>query len=95
MTSRVRAISLAAAALLASGSQVSAHFHFMGEPAYRTDFYNNAQHDTLVGSIFPIGCSYDEISQVDIVNYRLIGSQTAYSTNELVGYCLEGSYNPV
>lgn len=65
-----------------------------GAPAYRTNYYNNASHDTLIGSIFPFGCTYDELMG-DSVNYRRTGSTSPYSTNELVGYCLEGNYNPV
>jgi hypothetical protein len=87
MISRLKIVSLAAATLLIGASQAWAQPE--GTPAYRTDFYNNAAHDTLVGSISPIGCDDDE------VYYRLIGTQTSYSDQELVGYCSEGVYNPV
>ncbi|HTU10940.1 MAG TPA: hypothetical protein VMG08_08590 [Allosphingosinicella sp.] len=93
MLTRFNAVALAAAAMLASGTQAVAHY--TGEPAYRTDFYDNANHDTLIGSIFPIGCSYDEVSQANFVNYRRVGATSPYTTNELVGYCIEGAYNPV
>lgn len=65
-----------------------------GAPAYRTDYYNNAAHQTLVGSLTPFGCYYDEIGG-DSVYYRLVGTQTSYSDQELVGYCSDGEYNPV
>ena len=93
MIARLKIASLLAATLLVAASQAWAQP--MGQPAYRTDFYNNAAHDTLVGSIIPTGCSYDELSEVDIVNYRLFGTQTNYSDQELVGYCYQGEYNPV
>jgi hypothetical protein len=93
MIARLKIVSLLAATLLMGVSQAWAQP--MGEPAYRTDYYNNAGHDTLVGTIFPNGCSYDDLSEVDIVNYRLVGSQTNYPDQELVGYCYQGEYNPV
>jgi hypothetical protein len=92
MIARLKIVSLAVATLLVGASQIEAQP--MGAPAYRTDYYNNAPHDTLVGTIFPIGCSYDEFTG-DTVNYRLVGTQTNYPDMQLVGYCSYGEYNPV
>jgi hypothetical protein len=93
MIDRLKIVSLLAATLLVGASQAWAQP--MGEPAYRTDYYNNAAHDTLVGSIVPTGCTYDDLSEVDFVTYRLFGTQTNYPDMELVGYCYQGDYNPV
>ena len=85
-------LTLAAALLLASPAQA----HFSGAPAYRTTFYNNANHDVEVGHIQPWGgCTYDEVTDTDTVNYRLFGSTSPYSTDELVGYCNQGSFEPI
>jgi hypothetical protein len=92
MITRLKTFSMIAATLLVGASEIVAQP--MGAPAYRTDYYNNAAHQTLVGSIIPTGCEYDEFGG-DSVNYRLVGTQTSYPDQELVGYCSEGNYNPV
>jgi len=93
MIARLKIVSLAVATAWLGASPAWAQP--MGEPAYRTDYYNNAGHQTQVGEIFPIGCSYDEFTEADTVNYRLIGTQTSYYDHELVGYCYQGEYTPV
>jgi hypothetical protein len=92
MIMRMKIYAMAAATLLVSGSQAGAQPP--GAPGYRTTFYNNAAHQTQVGVRMPWGCNYDEISG-DSVNYRQFGSSSPYHDDELVGYCLEGAYNPV
>jgi hypothetical protein len=93
MIARLKIVSLLAATLLVGASQAWAQP--MGAPAYRTDYYNNAAHDTLVGTIFPNGCFYDELTEADTVSYRMVGTQTNYPDMKLVGYCYQGEYNPV
>lgn len=91
MSTRFKIASLAAVMMLVSGSQANAHF--AGTPAYRTTFYNNSNHDVEVGHIQPWGgCTYDEVTDTDFVNYRLFGSTSPYHTDELVGYCVYGDF---
>jgi hypothetical protein len=93
MIARLKIVSLVVATMLVGAS--AAWAQPMGEPAYRTDYYNNAAHQTQVGEIFPIGCFYDDFTEADTVSYRLIGTQTSYPVQELVGYCYQGEYTPV
>jgi hypothetical protein len=92
MNVRFKLISLAIAAVFVSATPANAFY--AGTPAYRTTYYNNPNHDVEVGHIQPWGgCSYDEVTDTDFVNYRLFGSMSAYSgPDELVGYCYYGEF---
>jgi hypothetical protein len=92
MITRMKIYAMAAATLLVSASQAGAQPD--GAPAYRMTFYNNAAHQTQVGTRVPWGCDYDEFTG-DVVNYRQFGSSSPYHDEELVGYCSGGAYNPV
>ena len=69
--------SIAVAALFLSASPASAQ-----TPAYSTTYYSDSTHQTVVGHIRWTGC--DRWGQP---TYQLWGTQTAYSDQELVGYC--------
>lgn len=92
MTARFKTAALAVAAIFVGASPANAFY--AGTPAYRTVYYNNANHDLEVGHIQPWGgCTYDEVTDTDFVNYRLFGSMSAYSDpDELVGYCIYGEF---
>ena len=92
MNKRLKIYSMIAATLLVSASQAGAQPP--GAPAYRMTFYNNAAHQTQVGTRVPWGCNYDELTG-DSVNYHQFGSSSSYHDEELVGYCFEGNYNPI
>jgi len=93
MIARLKVVSLVVATVLVGASPAWAQLP--GEPAYRTDYYNNAGHQTQVGEIFPIDCSYDEFTEADTVVYQQIGTQTSYYDHVLVGYCYRDEYTPV
>lgn len=85
MIKRMKLYAMAVATLLVSASQAGSQP--VGTPAYRWNYYSDAAHQTLVGSVYPVGCNYD-----DSVIYDQIGPRTSYFDQELVGYCYEGSY---
>lgn len=77
--------SIAVAAVFLSASPASAQ----GTPAYTTTYYSDSSQQTVVGIIRWTGCN-----RWGQPVYRLAGAQTAYSVDELVGYCDGTSMEP-
>lgn len=61
-------------------------------PVYTTYYYSDASHQTLVGSITG-DCGWRWGGPY--VQYRLWGTQTAHSHEELAYYCGEGGPEPI
>ncbi len=70
--------SIAAAAVFMMASPASAQ----GTPAYTTTYYSDSSYQTVVGHIRWTGSN-----RWGQPTYSLHGTQTAYSVDELVGYC--------
>ncbi|MEA3038271.1 MAG: hypothetical protein QOE79_784 [Sphingomonadales bacterium] len=74
--------SIAVASVFVSLSPASAQ---SSTPAYHTTLYSDAAHTTPVGDIWWVGCD-----RWNNPNYRLEGTYTYYTEDELVGYCVDG-----
>ena len=75
--------SIAVAAVFLSASPAAA-----GVPAYHTRYYSDSSHQNQVGGRFWTGCRVGPAGDEAI--YQNVGTQTAYSTTELAGYCQDG-----
>ncbi|HEX8380965.1 MAG TPA: hypothetical protein VF619_10510 [Allosphingosinicella sp.] len=61
-----------------------------GVAIYERTYYSDASHQTQVGSRYFRECRIGPGG--DIVVYDKEGSQTAYYTQVLAGYCMDGEY---
>jgi hypothetical protein len=61
-----------------------------GAAIYERQYYSDASHQTQVGERNFRECQVG--SAGDIVLYDQIGTQTAYYTQQLAGYCMDGEY---
>ena len=88
MRNRARIFSsIAVAAVLTTASPASAQ---QGTPAYNTTTYSDSTYTTEVGHIYWTGCN-----RWGQPTYQLVGTNTVYAVDELVGYCGEGGMQPV
>lgn len=71
---------LSGAAVLGLAGQAAADEYV---PAYRTIFYSDASHQTMVGRLVPRCQTWPH---VDVV-YQLVGTETAHSVETLAHHC--------
>jgi hypothetical protein len=79
--------SIAVASVFVSLSPATAQ---SSNPAYHTTFYSDAAHTNPVGSLWWDGCD-----QWNNPHYRLSGTYTYYTEDELAGYCVDGEMEPI
>jgi len=79
--------SIAVASVFLSLSPASAQ---SSNPAYHTYLFSDASHTTQVGDIYWVGCD-----RWNNPLYRLSGTYTYYTEDELVGYCVDGQMEPI
>jgi hypothetical protein len=61
-----------------------------GVAVYERTYYSDASHQTQVGQSVFRECQVGPMG--DVVVYDKIGTQTAYYTQQLAGYCMDGEY---
>lgn len=91
MLKRIVISSLALATMLAGASPALA----VDPPLaiYRTTFYSDSSHTTPVGHTQLRYCTYDY--EINGAVFRLVGSSSSHSADELIGYCNEGNFEPI
>lgn len=89
MIKRVKLLSLAIALVLVCASQAGAQQDVV--PAYRTTFYSDATHQTVVGYLHP-DC---RVFPFIYVQYYLEGTITYYTEDQFVGSCGPNGWEPI
>lgn len=80
---------LTVAALLGGAGQADAQYEVV--PAYITTMYSDATHSTAVGHLYP-DC---QVVPYVHVQYTLVGTFTYHTTDQYVGSCGPGGWEPI
>lgn len=78
---------IAVASVFLSASPASAQY---SNPAYHTTFFSDSSHQTQVGYTIWTGCD-----AYNYPTYRVVGTYTQHTEDELIGYCIDGEMNPL